>query len=172
MIKWLAKRKEKKEQKKKLKQMREYYKIVKCGLEFIKFVQGDIADQKKNKINRAQRRRFERELSKEGKLTPEIVQSYAARVDNVLAYIEMQTNPPKIKKGKLEKGSVKPKPITGKPSKPSAGNPCNKKTPFNNDETLKAEYKLVQEKKSNLPVSERKRVVSLYTQRFAGVKNK
>lgn len=102
MIKaWLKKRKEKAEARKQLKQYKEYYKVVRSGLLFIKFIQEDIADQKRNKINRHQRRRFEKELSKKGKLTEEIVQHYKMKIEGTLQYIEMQLNPPK--KPKLPK---------------------------------------------------------------------
>ena len=169
MIKWLKQRKQKAEEKKKLKQFKKYYKVVKEGLLFIKFIQDDIAQQKKDKTNRVQRRRFERELCKEGKLTEEIVQHYKTKIDGVLNYIEMQLNPPKKRKvsGYQPKG---PKIENPKAPKGGTGESSSiSKTPFNDDETLKAEYKLVQEKKSNLPLNERKRIVSLYNQKF-GVK--
>ena len=95
MIKWLANRKKKAEARKNLKKYKQYYKIVKAGQLFIQFVQQDIADKKNNKMNRHQRRRFDRELNKEGKLTEEMVQHYKLQIDNVLNYINIQLNPPK-----------------------------------------------------------------------------
>ena len=98
MIKWIKNMKKKAIEKKNLKKYKQYYKVVKEGLLFIKFVQDDVKD-KTNKLNRAQRRRFDKNLNKEGKLTEEIVQHYKTQIDNVLKYIEMQLNPSKIAKG-------------------------------------------------------------------------
>ncbi len=118
--------KEKRAQLKKLKDFKRYYKVVKAGQLFIEFIQQDIAQQKREKMNRHQRRRFEKQLSKDGQLTPEIVQTYKLKIDNVLRYIEMQTNPPKIKKqklpkikeGKVKKGGVNDAPTTPAPEAP------------------------------------------------------
>lgn len=161
MIKWIATRKKKAEERKKLKQYKKYYKVVKEGLLFIKFIQQDVAD-KNSKLNRAQRRRFEKELNKEGKLTEEIVQHYKIQIDNVLSYIEMQLNPPKIKKTKgVDVKNMK----VSKNLKEAGASKARPVDPKSNA-ALKAEYKLVQEKKSDLPLNERKKVVSLYEQRF------
>lgn len=104
MIKsFLEKRKKKAEQKKNLKKYKEYYKVVRTGLLFIKFVQDDLAERKDLKMNRSQRRRFEKSLIKNGELTEEIVQYYKAKIDNVLNYIETQLNPPKKPKVKKVK---------------------------------------------------------------------
>lgn len=170
MIKWLTKRKQKKEERKKLKQYKKYYKVVKGGQVFLQFIFEDIAQQKKDKVNRAQRRRFEKALGKEAKLTPEMVQHYRMKIDNVLRYIDVQLNPPKIKKQKVS--GYQPKgPKIRNPKTPKGGTgESSRKTPFNDDDILKAEYKLIQEKKSNLPANERKKIVSLYKQRFVGVK--
>lgn len=163
MIKWLAKRKQKKEERKKLKDYKKYYTYVKGGQAFLQFILEDIAQQKKEKVNRAQRRRFEKELNK-FKLTPEMVQNYRMKIDNTLKYIDMQLNPPKIKKPKVKTSKNRPKGADAAKEKVIA------KTPFNDDELLKSEYKLVQEKKSNLSATDRKKVVSLYKQKFSGVK--
>ncbi len=157
MIKWLKKRKENTENRKKLKQYKKYYNYVKAGQAFLQFIFEDIAQQKKDKVNRAQRRRFEKTLRKEGKLTPEMVQHYRMKIENVLRYIDMQINPPKVKKGKLPKVNTSTAPQIKQPIK---------KTLFNDDISLIAEYKLIREKKSNLPKSERDKVVSLYDQKF------
>jgi len=162
MIKaWIVKRKKKVEARKNLKKYKTYYKAVKAGQLFIQFIQQDIAQQKKNKVNRAQRRRFEKDLCQRGILTEEMVQYYKAKIDNTLAYINMQLNPPKRPKIKISKNKPKGADI----SKEHVVAPKTK-TPFNDDDLLKAEYKLVQEKKSNLSASERKKVVSLYKQKF------
>ena len=157
MIKaWMKKRKEKTEARKNLKKYKKYYKLIREGLLFVEFVQNDVKDKKGNELNRAQRRRFERELNKEGKLTEEIVQHYKMKIDSVLNYINMQLNPPKIKKVKRSlKGTSEVSRVDS-----------NTTNPFVNDEALKAEYKLIQEKKSRLTSNQRKKIVDLYKKKF------
>jgi len=108
-----------------LKKYKQYYKIVKAGQLFVEFIQNDVKDTQTNKMNRAQRRRMERELNRGGKLTPEIIQHYKAKIDGVLTYIEMQLNPPKMPKVKkvkqpASKGGVNEKPETKRPEAPKA----------------------------------------------------
>jgi len=81
-----AKRKKREE----LKKYEEFYKIVREGQMFIEFVLKDIELSKKNKMNRHQRRRFEKDICKNGKLTPEIVQYYKIKIAQVFLYIEQQ----------------------------------------------------------------------------------
>lgn len=88
--KFLADRKAKKAKKAELKQYKKFYQLVREGQMFIEFVLKDIALTKTNKMNRAQRRRFEKEICKNGKLTPEIIQYYKVKIAQVLAYIEQQ----------------------------------------------------------------------------------
>ena len=65
--KFLAKRKAKKAKTLELKKYEEFYKLVKEGQMFIEFVLKDIELSKKNKMNRAQRRRGRRKKEKRGK---------------------------------------------------------------------------------------------------------
>ena len=88
--KYLANRKAKKAKKLELKKYEEFYKLVKEGQMFIEFILKDIALSKQNKMNRHQRRRFEKEVCKNGKITPEIVQYYKVKIQQVLTYIESQ----------------------------------------------------------------------------------
>ncbi len=128
MIKLIQKIKKAKEARTNLKKYKQYYKIVKAGMLFIQFIKDDIKEQKTAKMNRAQRRRFEKSLIKNGELTDEMVQTYKAKIDNVLRYIEFQLNPPKkpkikkhkIKEGKVKKGGVDTVPTTPAPGAPKA----------------------------------------------------
>lgn len=123
MIKLIQKIKKAKEARKNLKKYKQYYKIVKAGMLFIQFIKDDIIQQKTEKMNRAQRRRFEKSLIKNGELTDEMVQHYKAKIDNVLGYIEMQLNPPKKPKIKKVKATgYQPKgPKIENPKAPKGG---------------------------------------------------
>ena len=83
-------------QRNQLKKMQKYYKILQSGALFIDFIRKDLKE-KKNAMNRHQRRRFEKTLMK-GDLTPEIINHYSHRVDAILKSINAQLNPPKKKK--------------------------------------------------------------------------
>lgn len=82
--------KQKRNQKKELKKMQEYYEVLQSGALFIRYVQQDIGKQKKNTMNRKTRRRFEKDLNKKGKLTPEIVEYYKGAVDQILENIKKE----------------------------------------------------------------------------------
>jgi len=73
-----------------LEKYKKYYKVIQEGQMFIEFVLKDIELSKKNKMNRHQRRRFEKDICKNGKITPEIVQYYKLKIDQVFKYIEQQ----------------------------------------------------------------------------------
>jgi len=87
---FLKQRKLKKKKVLELKQYKKFYKMVQEGQMFLDFILQDIAQSKKNKMNRAQRRRFEKDIMKNGKITPEIIAYYKVKVKQVLIYIEQQ----------------------------------------------------------------------------------
>jgi hypothetical protein len=91
-----------------LKKAQSYYRLVKAGQVFIQFVQEDM---KKNKdtVNRAMRRRQEKELNEKGVLSEELVKYYGEKIDYVLGNIHMRLNPPKPQKNKeMEVRTTKP----------------------------------------------------------------
>lgn len=83
-------------QKRDLKKAKQYYRLCQAGALFLKYIYDDIEKQKKDNVNRHQRRRIETHLKKTGRLNPEIVNTYYAQVTNILTYIE--TNRKKCKK--------------------------------------------------------------------------
>lgn len=76
------------------KKAKEYYKILQAGGAFLNFIYADLENHK-NGLNRETRRRFESHLSKTGKLNVEIVKHYSTKVNEILKYIDEQTNPKK-----------------------------------------------------------------------------
>ena len=89
--KWLQKRKEKQKAIQEMQKAKKYYQLIKNGLLFLDFVNQDITKMKKSKLNRSQRRRFEKQLKSEGKLNDEMLRYYATKIDNILEYIEKQS---------------------------------------------------------------------------------
>ena len=85
----IAKRKQKKVQEAQLKKGKEYYKLLQCGANFLKYVSDDLAKQE-NGVNRKARRRMRLQLAKEGKFNAEIVNHYSTKIDNVLEYIRLE----------------------------------------------------------------------------------
>lgn len=134
-----------------LKNAKRYYKLLKAGALFIKFIQQDIENMKKKQINREQRRRFERELNKKGKFSPEMIDYYYAKTGMILLQIEQQLKPKKrpkirpgavkidkqaiqakvkamnekenLKEGKVVKGGTNAKPTTPRPEAPKGQQP-------------------------------------------------
>lgn len=94
---YLAKIKQKQEEKLQLKKMQRYYNLLREGATFMKFIYEDLQKNGKN-MNRHQRRRFERQLSKKGQFNKEVVDYYASRIDSVLNQIDARLNPPKKRK--------------------------------------------------------------------------
>lgn len=66
------------------KQMKEFYAILAKGGAFLKYVLNDIRRSKTNGMNRAMRRRFEREIVRNGTFSQEFINHYAKQVDDVL----------------------------------------------------------------------------------------
>lgn len=82
--------KKKKAEKAQLKKMQEYYKYLQMGAMFLQYINKDLEKQTQKKLNRHQRRRWEKEISKKGKFSPEMIQHYAQNVDAVLEYMKTQ----------------------------------------------------------------------------------
>jgi hypothetical protein len=95
---WLQKKQDELKKKEELLKAQKYYNYVKAGGAFIQFVQQDIAKMKKEKMNHDQRRRFEKELNDKGIMSPELVQFYQMKIDQILSQINQRMNPPKVKK--------------------------------------------------------------------------
>lgn len=92
---YLTKKQEALKKEQELRKAEKYYKFIKAGVTFIKFVQEDMKKNKEN-INRAMRRRMEHDLNEKGILSPELVDYYAQKIDWVLMNIHQKLNPPKI----------------------------------------------------------------------------
>lgn len=84
---FVQKKKQEKVQKKQLEEAKKYYELIQYGGLFIQFIQKDLEKMAKKNFNRKQRRRFEKSLNKKGKLTPEIVQYYQTKVDEIIMNI-------------------------------------------------------------------------------------
>jgi len=84
--KYFADKKQTKAQKAELTKMKEYYTRLRCGAEFIKAIQTDLANQQ-NKMNRHERRRFQKTLVK-GEFTPELVNFYKNNLDKILVSVD------------------------------------------------------------------------------------
>lgn len=97
---WIEKKKQLQAQKQQLIKMQKYYHLLRSGATFIKYIQDDFKKAETNKMNRHQRRRFEREISKEGKFSPEIIEHYKNQIDKVLSDIEKLLNPCQAKQCK------------------------------------------------------------------------
>lgn len=80
------------EEKEKLRQQKEFFYRLRQGATFLKFIYNDIERQKKEHLNRAQRRRFEKELRK-GNFSKELVEVYYTQIDKIEAFITEQLNP-------------------------------------------------------------------------------
>jgi hypothetical protein len=91
----LEKKQEEVKKQNELKKAQSYYNLIKAGNAFIQFVQEDM---KKNKdeVNRAMRRRQEKELNEKGVLSPELVEYYRQKIDYVLGNIYIRLNPAKV----------------------------------------------------------------------------
>lgn len=80
------------EQVAKLKQQKEFFFRLRQGGTFLKFIFNDIERQKKQHLNRAQRRRFEKELRK-GDFSKELIDVYTSQIEDIEKYIDEQLNP-------------------------------------------------------------------------------
>lgn len=97
MIKQLiAKAKAYIQKRKDLKKAAAYYKVLAAGGAFLSFIYEDI-NKYKSSLNREVRRRFEKQLADNGKLSEEMVLHYFTKVKAIQAAIEAEGKPRKIK---------------------------------------------------------------------------
>lgn len=99
---WIANKQQKRKKIVELKKAKQYYKVLKEGALFIKFIENDLKQMKKQQFNRSQRRRFEKNLES-FKLDEEMIQHYYAKVDSILNYIKVQLKPIKAGQVKVKK---------------------------------------------------------------------
>jgi len=91
MIKaYFKKLKDKKAKKEQLAKTKQYYEILRSGASFLKFIKEDLEKQKKNQLNRTQRRRIEKQLAQKGEINQEIVEFYSKRVKEILEFIKKE----------------------------------------------------------------------------------
>lgn len=94
---YLQKRKKDKQVKEELQKKKRYFEMLRCGAIMMQFIYDDIKKMESQQFNRAQRRRFEKQLEKTGKFTSEIIDHYAKKIDQVLDYIDNQLKAKKKK---------------------------------------------------------------------------
>jgi len=102
--KYLEAKQKQLKQKDDLRKAQAYYKLVKAGNVFIKFIQEDLKRQE-NDMNRHQRRRFESELNGKGVLSAELVDYYQNKIEWILMNINQRLNPPKQPKVQPQKNN-------------------------------------------------------------------
>jgi hypothetical protein len=78
--------------KEQLEQAQKYYKILREGALFIRFIQDDLKKMKDEKFNRHERRRFEKMLSVQGEINEEMGRHYYNKIEQILDYIDKQLN--------------------------------------------------------------------------------
>lgn len=88
-------------QKEQLAKKQKAYEMLQQGAYFIKFIYDDIERQKKEQLNRPQRRRFEKELRK-GIFSKELVEVYLGKIDVALDWIEKNINNASQTLGKIQ----------------------------------------------------------------------
>ena len=94
----LAQKKQMLDEKAKLENMQKYYEIVRCGATFIKFIQNDLNKKMDTTMNRHERRRMSKALTK-GEITTEMVNHYAKEANRILGLINNKLNPVKAVDG-------------------------------------------------------------------------
>jgi hypothetical protein len=105
---WLALQKKKQEVSKNLAKSKKYFTALKQGEAFIKFMRQDMEAMKAQKMNREQRRRFEHGLHHKGEFCPEMIEYYAKKLDQILAYLDAQEKALKENKAyKNKPGAIK-----------------------------------------------------------------
>jgi len=72
---------------KQAKELKKYFEVLSNGSAFLQYVLNDISRSKTSKMNRAKRRRFEREIIKNGTFSQEFVAHYASQIKTILAEI-------------------------------------------------------------------------------------
>lgn len=91
-MKFLEKLKRKKQEKNQIQQQKKYYEILRSGALFLQFINQDLQKMKKNKMNRPQRRRFEKSLRQKGTFTPELIDHYKQRIEDILKWVNQNEN--------------------------------------------------------------------------------
>lgn len=108
---FLAKQKQKQDALKQLDKAKKYYKALQSGKLFLDFIKKDMDAMKAKQMNRDIRRRFEREIYSKGQFSPEFIDFYSHKVDEILKYIDTQEktlkNPPKPGAVRIEKPEEK-----------------------------------------------------------------
>lgn len=94
------KAKEAEKQKIQLEKKKKAYQMLQTGAYFMKFIFDDIERQKKDHMNRPQRRRFTKELRK-GIFSKELVDVYASKIDQAMEWIDSNLNNPTQTKNKI-----------------------------------------------------------------------
>lgn len=84
---FLKKKKQERLEKAKIKRTEEYYKTLKKGVAVLQYIYQDLEKGAK-KMNRATRRRFKKNLKKDGRFTEEIIHHYEKHFDNILKEIK------------------------------------------------------------------------------------
>lgn len=93
LVRWIEFQKKSKEERAKLIQMNKYYKLLREGGLFVKYINDDL-NKTQNDMNRHARRRMQKSLQ-HGEITEEIIHYYMQKIDNVLKVIHERLNPPK-----------------------------------------------------------------------------
>jgi hypothetical protein len=91
---YLEKKQDELKKRNELLKAQKYYQFVKAGQMFISFVTKDL-EKAQSDANRHMRRRMQAELNDKGKLSEELVNYYATKIDYVLGEINRRLNPPK-----------------------------------------------------------------------------
>lgn len=86
---WFVERNQKASMMKQLKQNKEYYELLRSGGLFLRFIHQDFK-KLANKMNRAERRRWETSLKKKGLVNDEIITHYLTRAEEVLMYVNKE----------------------------------------------------------------------------------
>lgn len=90
---FIAKKTTEKKQKAELVRLQKYYDMLRAGASFIQAIRNDMKQQGE-KMNRSQRRRFEKTLVK-GEFTEELVNHYKDNLNRILKDIDKKLNVPK-----------------------------------------------------------------------------
>jgi len=87
-------------QKEELEKKQKAYQMLQQGAYFMKFIYDDIERQKRENLNRSQRRRFSKDLRK-GTFSKELIEVYAGKIDQAIDWIEQNLNNPEQTKNKI-----------------------------------------------------------------------
>jgi len=68
---------------------KKFYELLQGGYYFIKYIYQDLEKQRKAKVNRAQRRRFEQQLKKM-RFDEEFIDVYGKQIEDIVKFVEKQ----------------------------------------------------------------------------------